>query len=124
MGALKTLILLQLVYFCGCMDQLHIVYEWNQIDYEFPTPEARQQALDSKTFIPENNIPMGLEIYEDRLFITVPRWRAGVPASLNYINLKGKLFFSIFIVFIKTLLNFTEAFDFVKHGQILRGVWL
>lgn len=88
MGALKTLILLQLVYICGCMDQLHIKYEWKQIDFEYPTPEARQQALDNKTFIPENNMPMGLEVYEDRLFVTVPRWRAGVPASLNYINLK------------------------------------
>ncbi|KAJ8731639.1 hypothetical protein PYW07_004803 [Mythimna separata] len=88
MGGLKTLIILQLIYFCGCMDQLHIVYEWKQIDYEFPSPAARAQAIETKAFIPENNIPMGLEIYEDRLFITVPRWKSGVPASLNYINLK------------------------------------
>lgn len=70
------------------MDQLHILYEWKQLDYQFPSPEARQRALDSKQFIPENNIPMGLEIYGDRMFITVPRWRFGVPASLNYISLK------------------------------------
>ncbi|XP_028164773.1 protein yellow [Ostrinia furnacalis] len=88
MGGLKTLVLLQLVYITTCMDQLHIVYEWKQLDYQFTTPEARQQALDSKAFIPENNIPMGLEVFEDRLFITVPRWRTGVPSSLNYVNLK------------------------------------
>lgn len=89
MGGLKTLILLHLVYFCVCMDQLHIVYEWRQLDFEFPSSSARNQAIEAKTFIPENNIPMGLEIYEDRLFITVPRWKSGVAASLNYINLKG-----------------------------------
>ncbi|KAG6456387.1 protein yellow [Manduca sexta] len=88
MRGLETLVILQLVYITSCMDQLHIVYEWKQLDYQFPSPEARQQALDSKSFVPENNIPMGLEVYEDRLFVTVPRWRYGVPASLNYINLK------------------------------------
>ncbi|XP_072948953.1 protein yellow [Epargyreus clarus] len=87
MGGFKTLIILQLVYISTCMEQLDIVYEWNQLDFQFLTPEARQQALEAKTYIPENNIPMGLEVYEDRLFITVPRWRAGVPASLTYINL-------------------------------------
>jgi hypothetical protein len=90
MGGMKALILLQLVYISSCMDQLHIMYEWKQIDYQFQTEEARQQALDSKTFIPENNMPMGVEVYGDRLFVTVPRWRDGVPSSLNYVNLNGK----------------------------------
>ncbi|XP_028032716.1 protein yellow [Bombyx mandarina] len=88
MGSIETLVLLQLVYISSCMDQLHIVYEWKQLDFQFPSPEARQLALDAKGFIPENNVPMGLEVYEDRLFVTVPRWRSGVPSSLNYINLK------------------------------------
>ncbi|XP_032517465.2 protein yellow [Danaus plexippus] len=88
MGVFKALILLQLVYLSTCMEQLDIIYEWNQLDFEFPSPEARQQAIDNGSFIPENNIPMGLEVFADRLFITVPRWRNGVPASLTYVNLK------------------------------------
>ncbi|CAH2096530.1 unnamed protein product [Euphydryas editha] len=88
MGGIKTLIFLQLVYISTCMEQLDIIYEWKQLDFDFLTPEARQQAIDSGAFIPENNMPMGLEIYGDKLFITVPRWRNGVPASLTYVNLK------------------------------------
>lgn len=88
MGGIKTLIFLQLIYITTCMEQLDIIYEWSQLDFQFPTPEARQQAIDNRSFIPENNIPMGLEIFGDRLFVTVPRWRTGVPASLNYVNLK------------------------------------
>ncbi|KAM3962606.1 protein yellow-like [Aphomia sociella] len=88
MRGTKTLIVLLLAYRATCMDQLNIRFEWNQLDYQYPTPEARQQAIDSKSFIPKNNIPMGLEIFEDKLFITVPRWRNGVPSSLNYVNLK------------------------------------
>lgn len=89
MGGTKTLVFLQLVYLTTCMEQLDIIYEWKQLDFQFLSPEARQQALDTRAFIPENNIPMGLEIYGDKLFITVPRWRSGVPASLTYVNLKG-----------------------------------
>ncbi|XP_068633041.1 protein yellow [Battus philenor] len=88
MRGLKSLIILQLVYITSCMDQLHIVYEWKQLDFQFQSPEAREQAIASGAFIQENNMPMGVEVYGDRLFITVPRWRAGVPASLTYINLK------------------------------------
>ncbi|CAG9125745.1 unnamed protein product [Plutella xylostella] len=82
-----ALALLPLLHACACMDQLHILYEWKQLDYQFPSEGARQQALASKEFVPQNNIPMGLEVFEDRLFVTVPRWRSGVPASLNYISL-------------------------------------
>ncbi|CAH2048258.1 unnamed protein product, partial [Iphiclides podalirius] len=84
----RLLIILQLVYITNCMDQLHIVYEWKQLDFQFPTPEDRQQAVESGAFVPENCMPMGVEVYDGRLFITVPRWRSGVPASLAYINLK------------------------------------
>lgn len=97
MGGIKTLIFLQLVYITTCMEQLDIIYEWTQLDFQFPTPEARQQAIDSGSFIPENNMPMGLEIFGDRLFITVPRWKSGVPASLNYVNLKGNSFIYVVV---------------------------
>ncbi|KAJ8916781.1 hypothetical protein NQ315_005786 [Exocentrus adspersus] len=36
----------------------------------------------------ENNIPMGANVWQDKLFITVPRRRLGVPSSLNYVSLK------------------------------------
>ncbi|XP_052758194.1 protein yellow [Galleria mellonella] len=88
MGGRRALIILYLAYSATCMDQLNIRFEWRQLDYQFTSPEARQQAIDNKNFIPKNNIPMGIEIFEEKLFLTVPRWRSGVPASLNYVNLK------------------------------------
>ncbi|GLV41824.1 yellow-b [Carabus blaptoides fortunei] len=69
------------------MDNLRVAYEWKQVDYEFPTPEARQEAIDSREFIPENNLPLGLEVHGDRIFVTVPRWKSGVAASLTYFYL-------------------------------------
>lgn len=72
------------------MDNLNVVFEWKQIDFDFPTDAERQEAIARKEFIPANNLPLGLEVYGDRLFITVPRWKNGVVSSLNYINLTGK----------------------------------
>lgn len=75
-------------------DRLKVEFEWKQIDFEYPTVEDRQAAIQSGNFIQENVIPVGLEVYKNRLFITLPRWKEGVPASLAYIDLNGK--FEIF----------------------------
>lgn len=34
-------------------------------------------------FIPGNAVPLGIDIYDKRLFITTPRWKDGVPASIG-----------------------------------------
>lgn len=71
-------------------DHLKVEYEWKQIDFLYPSVEERQAAIASMNFIQENVIPVGLEVYKNRLFITLPRWKKGVPASLAYIDLNGK----------------------------------
>ncbi|KAL1494154.1 hypothetical protein ABEB36_009798 [Hypothenemus hampei] len=37
----------------------------------------------------ENNIPMGANVWKDKLFITIPRRRLGVPSTLNYVSLSS-----------------------------------
>lgn len=69
------------------MDNLNVAFQWKQVDFDFPSAEAKQEALRSKEFIPENNLPLGLEVYGERVFVTLPRWKTGVPASLAYINI-------------------------------------
>lgn len=71
---------------------LHVVYQWKEIDFNYPSLEERRMAVENMTFIPENVIPVGLEVHENRLFVTLPRWKNGVPASLAYVNLNGKSF--------------------------------
>lgn len=38
----------------------------------------------------ENNIPMGVNVWKDKVFISIPRRRLGVPATLNYVSLKSR----------------------------------
>lgn len=85
-------ILLALFIVCNSVtahDNLKVAYQWKQIDFEYPNIEERQAAIASGNFIQENNLPVGIEVYRDRLFVTLPRWKKGVPASLAYIDLNG-----------------------------------
>lgn len=68
----------------------NIVYEWRQLDFEYPTFSQRQQAILSGDFIPSNNLPLGVDRWRNRLFITMPRWRNGVPASLASLPLPAR----------------------------------
>ncbi|KAM7341335.1 L-dopachrome tautomerase yellow-h [Cochliomyia hominivorax] len=63
-----------------------IVNEWKYLDFEYLTYEARKRAIENGDFIPENNLPLGIDYYENRIFITTPRWKDGVPASFGYLN--------------------------------------
>lgn len=84
--------LLSVVLFVAIVtaDHLKVEYQWKQIDFEYPSVAERQAAISSGNFIQENVIPVGLEVFQNRLFITLPRWKEGVPASLAYIDLNGK----------------------------------
>jgi Major royal jelly protein len=59
------------------------VYEWRILDFLYDTPAEHTAALASGDFVPENNLPLGVDQFGGRLFITTPRWKVGVPASLS-----------------------------------------
>ncbi|XP_043267831.1 protein yellow-like [Venturia canescens] len=62
-------------------------FSWRVLDWAYPDEASRQAAIESGDFVPENSIPVGLEVWRNKLFIGVPRWNNGVPATLNYISL-------------------------------------
>lgn len=69
-------------------EKLKEIFSWKQVDYAFPNETVKKSAIESGEFKKENNLPLGLEVYKDKLFITLPRWKSGIPATLNYISLK------------------------------------
>lgn len=71
-------------------DNLRVAYEWKEMDYKYENAEARWTAIENHEFRPDNVIPFGLEVYRSRMYIALPRWRDGVPASLAYFDLNDK----------------------------------
>lgn len=92
------LVLGWLVVAVAPMDNLRVAFEWKSIDFDYPSEEVRREAVDAGDFIPENNLPLGLEVHADRVFVTVPRWKSGVPASLAYIHLNGNYHTSLVLL--------------------------
>lgn len=62
-------------------------FKWREVEFDWPSEETKQEAISSGKYIASNNLPLGLERWRDKLFITVPRWKAGVAASLNFVNI-------------------------------------
>ncbi|KAL9875269.1 protein yellow [Glossina fuscipes] len=65
-------------------------FSWKQMEFDWPNPEAEQKAIKSGQYVVENNLPLGVERWQNKLFITIPRWKSGVAASLNYVDLDSE----------------------------------
>lgn len=75
---------------CRANNGFDMKYQWKEIDFNYLSNGERKMDIDSGTFIPANVIPVGIDVHEDRLFLSLPRLKLGVPASLAYINMKGR----------------------------------
>lgn len=84
-------------------DNLSVAYEWKELDFAYRSQQDRAEAIAAGEFIAANVIPVGLEVFKHRLFLTLPRLKTGVPASLAYINLNGKIYVYIRIMDIYSL---------------------
>lgn len=58
---------------------LEIIFEWSTLHYEGMPPGI---------FKPQNSVLGPVRRYGDQLFISVPRWRDGVPSTLNTVSLR------------------------------------
>jgi len=54
-----------------------VMFQWNIMDFEYPSPQARSNAIATRQFIPQNVIPLGIAVNVDRIFISTPRWNEG-----------------------------------------------
>lgn len=94
---MKISIILSIAFavFCvgttGAAKKLETVFEWHQINFKYETEDKRSEAIKKGEFIQKNVIPVGLEVTENRLLLTFSRLKTGVPASLAYVYLNGKL---------------------------------
>ncbi|XP_015517295.2 protein yellow [Neodiprion lecontei] len=66
-------------------------FSWNILDFAYPDELSRQLAIARGEYVPENALPVGIEIWKNKLFVTVPRWKDGIPATLNYVSLDANL---------------------------------
>lgn len=84
---MKILFIFFLATACVFGGKLDEKFSWKQLDFSWPSDDVKQEAIRSKRYIEKNNLPSNLDIWKDKMFITVPRLASGIPSSLNYIKL-------------------------------------
>lgn len=94
MGLLSGLVLSTTARSALAAGQFEVVSEWVTVDYEWKDAQQRAEAIASGEFVPENNPVTGVKICgpgvsercpEEMVFVSVPRLRLGVPATLNQV---------------------------------------
>ncbi|XP_068631709.1 dopaminechrome tautomerase-like [Battus philenor] len=68
---------------------LNTLYRWKQIDFEYPSELEKMTAIANGEFNQINVIPLGIERWKDRIFISTPRWKKGTPATLSSLPTLG-----------------------------------
>ncbi|XP_012152591.1 dopaminechrome tautomerase [Megachile rotundata] len=78
-----TLVLLILVVATTCHEPFQVIFQWNTIEVVWPTEEERQFALDHNDYVQANNFIAGIKFWKGKMYLTVPRWKNGVPVTLG-----------------------------------------
>lgn len=70
---------------------MKIISQWKDIDYAFPSPLHRQQAIQNGLYITGRGVPLDMDVdYRDqgrsRIIVTLPRGRTGIPITLGFIT--------------------------------------
>jgi len=66
----------------GALGELKEVFAWKQVDFSFSNASVREEALKSGAFKPDQALPLGVAYFEGRVFVSLPKWKAGTPATL------------------------------------------
>ncbi|XP_069111214.1 protein yellow-like [Argopecten irradians] len=59
-----------------------IINQWRSLNYSWQSGTFKH-FITSKEFIIENNIISGVKVLDGNVYVTVPRWKPGVPSTLN-----------------------------------------
>ncbi|XP_068631602.1 dopaminechrome tautomerase-like [Battus philenor] len=62
---------------------VNTLYKWKQMDFKYPSEREKLEAIANGDFNQANVIPLGIERWRDRVFISTPRWKKGTPATLS-----------------------------------------
>jgi len=78
-------------------NKMKVLHQWRSVDFEFPTPAARASAIQAKSFIPGNSIPLDVDVYQTGEYLPYKIGRA----SSTKMRQVGGLYWSVIRPFIK-----------------------
>jgi hypothetical protein len=70
---MKSFVLIAIFVVCSTAKKLEEKYSWKELEFAWPSETAKQDAIKSEKYIQSHNLPLGLEVWKDKIFMTVPR---------------------------------------------------
>lgn len=88
---LRIIIPFLLLGACASFEKLKGIYSWKALEFAFPNPQARYDAIREGRFIPGAPLPIDVDFYHKAkygsvVFISIPRFQNGVPVTLGYVT--------------------------------------
>ncbi|CAB0042662.1 unnamed protein product [Trichogramma brassicae] len=83
--ASTSFVFLLLLAICGwaqAHEPFSVRFQWNSVNYTWPSDDAYLIAESDESFIEKNNIISGIKLWKDKMYLTLPRWKPGVPVTL------------------------------------------
>lgn len=71
---------------------LSLVNFWSNLEFGFPTQQARSQAVNEGKYVVGNSIPIDVDVYYPetgepaKVFVTLPRFMTGTPITLGTVS--------------------------------------
>ena len=84
----KIILFLSSVFADTRIEQL---YGSSTVEFKFPSSAVKDQEIRNGNYIKNNCIIAGIKTFKDDVFLTVPRWRRGVPSTLNKLDINSGL---------------------------------
>ncbi|KAJ0179815.1 hypothetical protein K1T71_004406 [Dendrolimus kikuchii] len=88
MRALSFIIALAAASICNAATP-QLRFAWKMVDFTWSSPAEKENAIKENLYVPENNLPLGMVRWKNKVFVTLPKWKKGVASSLNYIDIDG-----------------------------------
>lgn len=67
-----VLLVISFVLIVHC-DKLQEKYVWEEVDFAWRSPKHKQDAINAGKYIESHNLPLGVEVWKNKMFITIPR---------------------------------------------------
>lgn len=71
-----------------CHEQFQVIFEWKSIDFQWPSEDVRKVAVLRGDYIASNNFITTVKFWKDKMYLTLPRWKDGVPVTLGVTSAK------------------------------------
>mgnify|MGYP005983713773 CR=1 FL=1 len=86
---MKPIVFLLLATFFGGSTQqgvrFYVIRQWKYINFTWPNEDALKTATAKGLYVPENVVVSGVKYHDDFFYVTLPRMKEGVPATLTRI---------------------------------------